>query len=159
MALYKKVYPTITKQKQYIKGILTFTRARFWSWKQKLHKLGHHYGPLAKNNLFSTNKKKEFKSSNKLQSDVNEPTCSKETDEVITVNDEKVWYTLSAIIPLANLHRNLCKFLIKTCFWESIQAGLYIDWTLFPNSFFIFLNLRLHLKIQNKCSFVVWEFT
>ena len=74
-----------------------------------------------------TIKKKEDESSNTLQSDGNEPTCSKETDKVITVNGKKIQHTLSAIISLVNLHGNLSKFLTKTRFWESIQAGLSID--------------------------------
>ena len=56
--------------------------------------------------------------------------AQKKTDGGITVNGKKIRYTLSAIIPLANLHGNLR--------------------TLFPNSvFWILLNLRLRLKIQN----------
>ena len=120
------------------------------------------HGPLAKNDLFSTNKKKkkEDESSNTLQSDGNQPTCSKKTDEVKTVNGKKIRYTLSVIIPLANLHGNVSKFLTKTCFWESIRARLSIDLTWFPNFvFWVFLNLRLRLKIQNKYSFVALEFT
>ena len=139
-------------------AILIFTRARFWSWKQKLRNTNH--DSLANNDLKNDLKKKEDESSNTLQSDGNEPTCSKETDEVVTVNGNKIWYVLSAIIPLVNLHGNLSKFLTKTSFSESAQAGLSIGLTLFPNSvFWIFLNLRLLLRTQNKCSFVAWEFT
>ena len=69
---------------------------------------------------------KEDESSNTLQSDGNEPTCSKETDEVITVNGKKIRCRLSVIIPLANLHGNLSQFSTKTRFLESIQAGLSI---------------------------------
>ena len=142
------------------KVILTFMRAKFCSWKQKLSKLKHRSWLIGKNDLFSTSeKKKEVESSNTLQSDGNEPTCSIETDEVMTVNGKKIRYTLSAIIPLVNLHRNLYKFLTKTRFWESIWAGLSIDGTLFPNSVLeILLNLRLRVKVQNKCSFVAWVF-
>ena len=66
------------------------------------------HGPLAQNDISPTKKKeKEDKSSNTSQPHGNEPTCSKETDEVITVNGKKIRYTLSAIIPLVNLHGNL----------------------------------------------------
>lgn len=51
----------------------------------------------------------------------------KKTDEVITANGNKIRYTLSAIIPVVDLHGNLSKFLTKTRFWESIQAGLSYD--------------------------------
>ena len=55
------------------------------------------HGPLAKNDLFSTNKKNK-KRKKTSPADGNEPTCSKETDEVITVNGKNIRYTLSAII-------------------------------------------------------------
>ena len=109
----------------------------------------------------STKKKKDRESSNTLQSDGNKPACSKETDEVVTVNGKKIRYNLSPIIPLVYLHGNRSKFLTKTSFWETIQAGLYslIEF-LFPNSvFWIFLNLTLHLKIQSNCLLVAWDVT
>ena len=103
---------------------------RFWSWKEKLCKL-EHQPPWQKTSLLYQLKKKkkqiENESSNKLQSNVNDLTCSKQTDEVITANGKKIRYTLIPIIPLPNLHGNLSKFLTKTRFWESAWAGLSID--------------------------------
>ena len=134
MELYKK-HTTQSQNKKNKKGhkffgkqqkaILTFTRARFWSWNQNLRKLKHQSWPIGiQRSLLDQKKKKEDKFSNTLQSNAKYPTCWKETDEVIAVNGKKVGYILSAIIPLDNLYKNLFKFLTKSCFWESLRAGI-----------------------------------
>ena len=172
--LYKKACPTATKQKQYeraqalwktVKGNSHLYESKVLELKKKLQKLTHQSWPIGKKQslLYQQKwkkRKKESESSNTLQSDGNKQICSKKTFEVITVNGKKIPYTMNAIIPLVNLRRNLSKFLTKTHFWETIQAGLSIDWILFPNSvFWIFINVRLCLKMENKCSFVTWEVT
>ena len=63
--LYKKAYPTVTKQKQYERAqwkvTLTFKRARFWSWKQKLRKLEHQSWSIGKKRSFLHQQKKQKK--------------------------------------------------------------------------------------------------